>query len=54
MNPTLPALVLLGARMVQSLIHLSSTSAMAVTARFCAFAVQLGIAVAWAVQLHRV
>jgi len=46
------ALVLLGARIVQSLIHLSSTSPAAVTARFCAFAVQLGIAVVWAVQLH--
>ncbi len=46
------ALVLLGARIVQSLIHLASTSAPAVTARFCAFAVQLGIAIYWAVRLH--
>ena len=43
---------LLGARIIQSLIHLSSTSSMAVTARFTAFAVQLGIAVYWAVKLH--
>lgn len=48
------ALTLLGARIVQSLIHLASTSPAAVTARFCAFAVQVGIAVVWAVQLHRV
>jgi uncharacterized MAPEG superfamily protein len=46
------AMVLIGARMVQTLIHLASTSAVAVTARFCAFAVQLGIAVVWAVKLH--
>ncbi len=46
------AMVLIAARMVQTLIHLGSTSAVAVTARFCAFAVQLGIAVVWAVKLH--
>ena len=46
------AYVLLGARMVQSVIHLASTSAAAVTARFTAFAVQLAIAVYWAVKLH--
>ena len=47
------ALVLLAARVVQSVIHLVSTSASAVTARFTAFAVQLGIAIYWAVQLFR-
>lgn len=46
------AYALLGARMVQSLIHLASTSPAAVTARFTAFAVQMGIAVYWAVGLH--
>lgn len=46
------AYVLLGARVVQSTIHLASTSSLAVTARFTAFAVQMGIAVYWAVRLH--
>lgn len=46
------AYVLLGARIVQSAIHLASTSAPAVSARFAAFAVQLGIAVYWAIKLH--
>ena len=46
------AYALLAARMVQSLIHLASTSPFAVTARFLAFAVQTGIAVVWAVKLH--
>lgn len=46
------AYVLVAARIVQSTIHLASTSALAVTARFAAFAVQLGIAVYWAVRLH--
>ena len=45
------AYVLLGARIVQSAIHLASTSAPAVTARFTAFAVQLAIAVYWALKL---
>lgn len=45
------ACVLLGARMVQSLIHLSSTSALAVTLRFTAFTIQLVIAVIWAARL---
>ena len=48
------AYVLVAARIVQSTIHLASTSAVAVTARFAAFAVQLGIAVYWAVRLHGV
>lgn len=42
---------LLGARIVQSSIHLTSVSATAVTFRFSAFAVQLGIAVFWAFRL---
>lgn len=45
------AWVLLGARVVQSLIHLASTSAAAVTARFTAFAVQMAIAVHWVFAL---
>jgi uncharacterized MAPEG superfamily protein len=45
------AYLLLAARIVQSLIHLSSTSAPAVTLRFTAFAVQLAIAIYWAVCL---
>lgn len=45
---------LLGARIVQSCIHLASTSPIAVKARFSAFAVQLVIAVVWVVGLHRV
>ena len=45
------AFVLLGARLVQSSIHLTSTSPMAVMARFSAFAVQLGIAVYWVLRL---
>lgn len=45
------AMVLLGARLVQSLIHLASTSPMAVTARFTAFAVQMAIAVYWVFRL---
>ena len=39
---------LLGARIVQSGIHLASTSVAAVNARFTAFAVQMAIAVYWA------
>jgi len=45
------AFALLGARILQSTIHLASTSSAAVTARFAAFAVQMGIAVYWAVKL---
>ncbi len=48
------AYVLLAARIAQSTIHLASTSSAAVTARFTAFAVQIGIAVYWAVKLHAV
>jgi uncharacterized MAPEG superfamily protein len=43
--------VLLGARLVQSTIHLASTSVLAVNLRFTAFAVQLGIAAYWAFRL---
>lgn len=39
---------LLLARVIQSCIHLASLSEIAVTARFSAFAVQIGIAVYWA------
>ena len=46
------AYLLLGARIAQSVIHVSSNSSLAVTARFAAFAVQIGIAVFWAVKLH--
>ncbi len=46
------AYVLLGARVVQSLIHLASTTSFAVTARFSAFAVQLVIAAYWAIRLY--
>lgn len=48
------ALVLLGARILQSVIHLASTSALAVKARFTAFTVQMGIAAYWAVRLYGV
>ena len=43
--------ILLAARITQSAIHLASTSPMAVTARFTAFAVQMGIAIYWAIRL---
>ena len=39
------------ARVVQSSIHLASVSVVAVTARFAAFAVQMGIGVYWAYAL---
>ena len=42
------AFVFLGARVLQSLIHLISLSSTAVTLRFTAFAVQMGIGVYWA------
>jgi uncharacterized MAPEG superfamily protein len=45
------AYAFLCARVVQSLIHLTSISATAVTLRFCAFAVQMGIGVYWAIGL---
>lgn len=48
------ALVFLGARIIQSLIHLASLSPVAVTARFSAFAVQLVIGVYWCYELMSV
>ena len=45
------AYALLTARILQSIIHLTSLSALAVTLRFSAFAVQLGIGLYWAVRL---
>lgn len=45
------ALLFLLARISQSLIHLCSTSATAVTLRFTAFAVQMGLALYWMVLL---
>ncbi len=45
------ALPLLAARLVQSCIHLVSVAPTAVTARFIAFAVQIGIAIQWAISL---
>jgi uncharacterized MAPEG superfamily protein len=45
------AYVLLAARIVQSLIHLASTSPAAVSARFTAFCVQTLIALFWALRL---
>ena len=43
--------LLLGARIVQSTIHLASLSALAVTLRFVAFSVQVVIAAYWAIRL---
>jgi uncharacterized MAPEG superfamily protein len=48
------AYVFLGARIVQSLIHLASLSPMAVTVRFSAFAVQMIIGVYWSYRLIEV
>jgi len=45
------AYAFLAARILQSVIHLSSLSALAVTLRFSAFAVQMGIGVYWAIRL---
>ena len=45
------AYLLLGARIMQSTIHLTSLSPLAVTLRFTAFAVQMAIAAWWAVRL---
>ena len=45
------ALVLLGARIVQSVIHLASVSPTAITWRFTAFTVQMAIAVFWTLRL---
>ena len=43
--------VFLASRVFQSLVHLASTSPTAVTVRFTAFAVQMGIGLVWAWQL---
>ena len=48
------AYLLLGARIVQSLIHLTSTSPNAVKVRFSAFAVQMVIAIYWTYGLYTV
>ena len=45
------ALFFLAARVLQSLVHLSSVSESAVTARFALFAVQMVIGVYWAARL---
>ncbi len=45
------AYAFLCARILQSVIHLSSLSALAVTLRFSAFAVQMAIGAYWAVRL---
>jgi uncharacterized MAPEG superfamily protein len=45
------AMWFLAARLLQSVIHLSSTSPLAVKARFTFFAVQLGLAVYWSYGL---
>jgi uncharacterized MAPEG superfamily protein len=45
------AYVFLGARIIQSLIHLTSLSQTAVMLRFTAFAVQMAIGVYWALLL---
>jgi uncharacterized MAPEG superfamily protein len=45
------AYTFLGARILQSVIHLSSLSSPAVTLRFSTFAVQMGIGVYWAFRL---
>jgi uncharacterized MAPEG superfamily protein len=45
------AYIFLFARILQSVIHLISISALAITFRFSAFAVQLGIGVYWAICL---
>jgi uncharacterized MAPEG superfamily protein len=45
------AYAFLCARVLQSVIHLSSLSALAVKLRFSAFAVQMGIGVYWAFRL---
>ena len=45
------AYLLLAARIAQSTIHLVSVSVRAVTLRFTAFAVQVGIAVLWSYRL---
>lgn len=45
------AMWVLGGRVAQSVIHLASTSELAVMARFGAFALQVGIQIAWVISL---
>ncbi len=45
------AYTFLGARILQSLVHLSSVSSAAVIVRFSAFTVQMAIGVSWAFRL---
>jgi len=45
------AYTFVGARVLQSVLHLSSLSATAVTLRFTAFAIQMGIGLYWAFRL---
>jgi uncharacterized MAPEG superfamily protein len=45
------AYLLLGSRVFQSLVHLASVSALAVTIRFTAFAIQMAIGLYWAFSL---
>lgn len=45
------AYVFFGARLFQSIVHLASVSANAVTIRFSAFAVQMAIGLYWAFEL---
>jgi uncharacterized MAPEG superfamily protein len=45
------AYLLLGCRVFQSLVHLASVTAAAVTIRFTAFAVQMAIGLYWAFRL---
>ena len=45
------AYLLLGARLLQSLVHLASVSARAVTIRFSAFAVQMAVGLYWSFEL---
>jgi len=45
------AYAFLAARILQSVIHLTSLSALAVTFRFSAFAVQMGIGLYWSARL---
>lgn len=45
------AFVLLGARLVQSVVHMASLSVAAVNIRFMAFVVQMAIAVYWVFKL---
>lgn len=45
------AYILLGARVVQSLVHIASTSVLAVQLRFAAFITQVGICFYWLYQL---